>query len=264
MPTSSSDISSLQSQLTTIQSDATALVNSAKSDFPSETSAIKSSVDTLSSAVKALPSSPSTSQIAAIAVDVAAVTSSVKSFTTPPVPSASWVTMSSGRTTRARRSLGKGRMEAFSDGVFAIAITLLVLDFAIHPPGSPLHQVLHIWPSFVAYLVSFLTIGAAWLGHTALTDRLERTDSIFLRLNLLLLLVVTFLPFPTGLVGEALREPSSERVFVTMYGLTLLAIRLMGFALDEYADREHLYAQSERRRGAPRAKTDSCPSSPRM
>ena len=135
-------------------------------------------------------------------------------------------------------------MEAFSDGVFAIAITLLVLDFAIHPPGSPLHQVLHIWPSFVAYIVSFLTIGAAWLGHTALTDRLERTDAIFLRINLLLLLVVTFLPFPTGLVGEALREPSSERVFVTMYGLTLLAIRLMGFALDEYADREHLYAQT--------------------
>ena len=132
-------------------------------------------------------------------------------------------------------------MEAFSDGVFAIAITLLVLDFAIHPPGSPLHQVLHIWPSFVAYLVSFLTIGAAWLGHAALT-RLARTDSIFLRLNLLLLLVVTFLPFPTGLVGEALREPSSERVFVTLYGLTLLAIRLLGFALDEYADREHLYA----------------------
>ena len=134
-------------------------------------------------------------------------------------------------------------MEAFSDGVFAIAITLLVLDFAIHPPGSPLHQVLHIWPTFVAYIVSFLTIGAAWLGHTAMTDRLERADSILLRLNLLLLLVVTFLPFPTGLVGEALREPSSERVFVTIYGLTLLVIRLLGYALDEYAAREHLYAE---------------------
>ena len=133
-------------------------------------------------------------------------------------------------------------MEAFSDGVFAIAITLLVLDFAIHPPGSPLHQVLHIWPSFVAYLISFLTIGAAWLGHTALTDRLARTDSVLLRLNLLLLLAVTFLPFPTGLVGEALREPSSERVFVTLYGCTLLAIRLLGFAVDAYADSAHLYA----------------------
>jgi uncharacterized membrane protein len=145
----------------------------------------------------------------------------------------------------AGESRGFDRTVAFSDGVFAIAITLLVLDFAIHPPGSPLHQVLHIWPSFVAYVVSFLTIGAAWLGHAALTDRLDRTDSIFLRINLLLLLVVTFLPFPTGLVGEALREPSSERVFVTMYGLTLLAIRLMGSALGEYADREHLYSQGD-------------------
>jgi TMEM175 potassium channel family protein len=120
-------------------------------------------------------------------------------------------------------------MEAFSDGVFAFAATLLVIDLAIHPPGSPLDQVLHAWPSYVAYLISFLTIGAAWLAHTAMTDCLERTDSIFLRLNLLLLLVVTFLPFPTGLVGDALREPGSERVFVTMYGLTLLAIRLTGF-----------------------------------
>ena len=111
----------------------------------------------------------------------------------------------------------------------------------IHP-GSPLHQVLHIWPSYVAYLISFLTIGAAWLGHTALTDRLARADSVLLRLNLLLLLAVTFLPFPTRLVGDALREPSSERVFVTIYGCTLLAIRLMGFALDAYADAAHLYA----------------------
>ncbi len=81
VPTSSSDITTLKSQLATIQTQATALVNSAKSDFPSQTSAIKSSVDTLSSAVKALPASPSTSQIAAIGVDAVAVTSSVKSFT---------------------------------------------------------------------------------------------------------------------------------------------------------------------------------------
>jgi uncharacterized membrane protein len=89
-------------------------------------------------------------------------------------------------------------MEAFSGGVFAFAITLLVLDLAIHPPGLPPYQVLHIWPALVAYLVSFLTIGSAWLGHTASTERLERTDSILLRLNLLLLRAVTFLPFPTA------------------------------------------------------------------
>jgi len=119
-------------------------------------------------------------------------------------------------------------MEAFSDGVFAIAITLLVLDVAVHPPGTPLEQVLHAWPAYVAYVVSFLTIGAAWLGHTALTDRLAQSDSIFLRLNLLLLLVVAFLPFPTRLIADALQDTDAERVAVTVYGLTLLAIRLLG------------------------------------
>ena len=154
--------------------------------------------------------------------------------------------MSSGEDTpHARRLLGTGRMEAFSDGVFSIAATLLVLDIAIHPPGTPLEQVLHAWPFYLAYVVSFLTIGAAWLVHTALTDRLARTDPLLLRINLLLLLVVAFLPFPTKLVADALHHEGSERVFVTMYGLTLLAIRLLGFGLYAYARHEHLNAPSE-------------------
>jgi TMEM175 potassium channel family protein len=132
------------------------------------------------------------------------------------------------------------RLEAFSDGVFAIAITLLVLEIALRPPGSPLEQVLHAWPSYLAYVVSFLTIGAAWLGHNEMTDRLERADQILLRINLLLLLVVVFLPFPTRLVAESLHDIRGERVFVIMYGLTLLGIRIFGFALDEYSRREHL------------------------
>jgi uncharacterized membrane protein len=57
-------------------------------------------------------------------------------------------------------------MEGFSDGVFAFAITLLVLDLAVHPPGTPLQQVLHVWPSYLAYVISFLTIGGAWLLHS--------------------------------------------------------------------------------------------------
>ena len=134
-------------------------------------------------------------------------------------------------------------MEAFSDGVFAIAATLLVLDIALHPPGSPLHQVLDAWPAYLAYLISFLTIGAAWIGHSAITDRLARADSLLLRINLLLLLVVAFLPFPTRLIAEGLHDTNGERVFVTMYGLTLLAIRLLGVALDAYCRREHLYAE---------------------
>lgn len=75
---------------------------------------------------------------------------------------------------RERRSLGTTRMEAFSDGVFSIAATLLVLDIALHPPGTALEQVLKAWPFYFAYVVSFLTIGAAWLNHTQLTDRLGR------------------------------------------------------------------------------------------
>jgi TMEM175 potassium channel family protein len=144
---------------------------------------------------------------------------------------------------RGRRVLSKDRMEGFSDGVFGFAATLLVLDLAVHPPGTPLQQVLHAWPGYLAYVVSFLTIGGTWLLHTALTDQLARTDQLFLRLNLLLLLVVVFLPFPTGLVAEHLHNSSGERVYVTLYGLTLLAIRLLGSALDAYARHEHLYSR---------------------
>ena len=134
-------------------------------------------------------------------------------------------------------------MEAFSDGVLAIAITLLVLDVAIRPPGLPLHQFLRGWPSYLAYLVSFLTIGYAWIVHHGLTDTLDRVDRIFLRLNLFFLLFVSFLPFPTRLVADALEKDTSwQRVAAVVYGLTLLAIRLMFGALSAYVRRAHLRA----------------------
>ena len=145
-------------------------------------------------------------------------------------------------TPRGRRFLGTDRRAAFSDGVFSIAATLLVLDIAVHPPGTPLEQVLHAWPAYLAYAVSFLTIGAGWMAHTALTERLTRSDPVFLQINLLLLLVVAFLPFPTRLVADALHDVGAERVAVTVYGLTLLAIRLLGSALDAYARRERFYS----------------------
>jgi uncharacterized membrane protein len=147
-----------------------------------------------------------------------------------------------GDTPRGRRFLGTDRLAAFSDGVFSIAATLFVLDIAVHPPGTPLQQVLHAWPAYLAYVVSFLTIGAAWLVHTTLTGRLARSDPIFLEINLLVLLVVAFLPFPTRLVTDALHNAGAERVAVTVYGLTLLAIRILGSALDAYARRGHLYS----------------------
>jgi uncharacterized membrane protein len=145
-------------------------------------------------------------------------------------------------TPRGRRVLSKGRMEGFSDGVFGFAITLLVLDIALRPPGTPLQQILRAWPAYLAYVISFLTIGGAWLVHTALTDQLVGIDRLFQRLNLLVLLVVVFLPFPTGLMADALRDSRGERVYVTVYGLILLAIRILGSALDAYARHEHLYS----------------------
>jgi TMEM175 potassium channel family protein len=133
-------------------------------------------------------------------------------------------------------------LESFSDGVFAFAATLLVEAIAIHPPGSALEQVLRAWPSYLAYVVSFLTIGAAWLAHTALTDRLARADRILLRLNLFLLLVAVFLPFPTRLVARALHQTGGEREFVTSEQRELLAVVvgyvvaiLLGLALPSVA-----------------------------
>jgi uncharacterized membrane protein len=142
----------------------------------------------------------------------------------------------------SRRFVRTTRLEAFSDGVFAIAITLLVLELTIPSTGTPLARVLDAWPFYLAYVVSFLTIGAAWLAHTAITDRLAKADSVLLRLNLLVLFAVSLLPFPTRLVAEGINDVSEERVFVAMYGVTLLGIRVLLYALDLYCRREHLYS----------------------
>ncbi|HSJ70130.1 MAG TPA: TMEM175 family protein [Acidimicrobiia bacterium] len=143
-----------------------------------------------------------------------------------------------GELSGGRRTVGlqTGRMEAFSDGVFAIAITLLVLEISIPSDrGSDLlRAVLEAWPSYLAYLISFLTIGSVWMVHSAITDLLDRVDPILLRLNLILLLVVGFLPVPTKLLAEYLQSPDGERVAVTLYGLALLATRLMVMALWKY------------------------------
>ncbi len=132
----------------------------------------------------------------------------------------------------SRSLLSKDRMEALSDGVLAFAMTLLVVDLAVRPPGSPLHQFLAAWPAYLVYLISFLTIGSGWIAHNALTDGIDRVDRIFLRINLLFLMLVAFLPYPTRLVGASLHESTgAERVATGVYGLSLLAIRVVFFAL---------------------------------
>ena len=133
-------------------------------------------------------------------------------------------------------------MEAFSDGVFAIAVTLLILDIGVS--GTAGHDLLgairSLWPSYLAYVASFSTIGAAWLGHNAITEYLDRADAAFVRLNLLLLLVVSFLPFPTRLVAEFIRQDKAERVAVTFYGIVLVLATTMLLVLWRYAVRAKL------------------------
>jgi uncharacterized membrane protein len=129
------------------------------------------------------------------------------------------------------------RMEAFSDGVFAVAITLLVLEISV-PAGSEddlLRAVLDQWPSYLAYVVSFATVGAIWLGHSAMTNYLHHVDDLFLRLNLLLLLVVGFLPFPTRLLAESVEHEAGGKIATTFYGLSLLAAAALLSVLWTYA-----------------------------
>ena len=120
------------------------------------------------------------------------------------------------------------RNEAFSDGVFAIAITLLVLDLRLPGGGTLTHQLLHVWPQYFAYVVSFLTIGIMWMNHHTILAHVSRVDRPLLVINLLLLMAVVVIPFPTSLVAEHLQGAGGVAATVT-YGLVLIAASL-GFA----------------------------------
>jgi uncharacterized membrane protein len=113
------------------------------------------------------------------------------------------------------------RLEAFSDGVFAIAITLLALDLP-RPTGAHLwHDLGAAWESYAAFVVSFLTIGIIWVNHHALIDRIAHADRTLLFLNLALLLWVSIIPWPTGLVADHLREDGAEAAVVVYSGVLL-------------------------------------------
>jgi uncharacterized membrane protein len=147
---------------------------------------------------------------------------------------------------RQRLSLRTTRMEALSDGIFAIASTLLVLDLAIPAVSSDVaHNLIQQWPIYLAYVVSFATIGQAWLGHSVITEYLERADSILFRLNLVLLFFVSLLPFPTHMLAAYFSSETAERIAATVYGLNLLAISGFTSILWHYAVTEHLVRQDK-------------------
>jgi uncharacterized membrane protein len=123
------------------------------------------------------------------------------------------------------------RLEAFSDGVFAIAITLLVLE--VHVPtghGADLwHALGQQWPSYAGFVVSFITIGIIWVNHHGLFDSVRVANRPLLFLNLFLLMSVAFIPFTTALMAEYLREPQGEDVATAVYAASLL-LMAFGFA----------------------------------
>jgi uncharacterized membrane protein len=129
------------------------------------------------------------------------------------------------------------RMEAFSDGVIAVAITLLVLGIRVPGPGgsqSLLDELGQQWPSYAAYATSFITIGIIWINHHAMIDRLQRSDHVILILNLLLLMSISVIPFATNLMAAYLRQSSGEAVAAAVYSGSFLVMSI-AFAVLNWA-----------------------------
>lgn len=132
--------------------------------------------------------------------------------------------------------MSKGRLEAFSDGVLAVAITLLVLDLHVPDPGSGNlgHQLADMWPSYAAYAISFLTIGIIWINHHATIARLREVDHAILVLNLLLLMSICVLPFATSLFATYLREARGQHLAAAVYAGALLVMGVLFVALNRH------------------------------
>ena len=137
--------------------------------------------------------------------------------------------------------LSTARIEMFSDGVFAIVSTLLVLQIRVPQiraevvPENLTRTILAMWPEFLSYAVSFVSVGIYWILHHFMFHYIRRSDRLLLWLNLLFLMLVSFVPFPTALLGAYGRQP----VILMIYGLTMAAIGFMLFLIWLYATRGH-------------------------
>jgi uncharacterized membrane protein len=143
---------------------------------------------------------------------------------------------------------GTSRMETFSDGVFAIAITLLVLELIsiLHPQnGESLHKFyLHHWEPFAAFLIGFMTIMVCWINHTHVFDYIKKTDSRFPWVNGFVLLMITFTPFPTAILAEYIGKES--RFALAIFGFNYCMISLASYWLCAYAYKGHLIDNEDR------------------
>lgn len=137
---------------------------------------------------------------------------------------------------------GTVRIEAFSDGVIAIAITLLVLSIKVPAKATVdqqglAHALVALWPSYIAFIISFISILLIWVKHHWMVSLIKKTDHAFLYWNGLLLFCITFLPFPTGLLAEYLLH-AEGRVATTLYCGTVLAISLAFKGLWRHATKD--------------------------
>ena len=128
------------------------------------------------------------------------------------------------------------RVEAFSDGVFAIAITLLILEIKVPSAGSGqlAAQLLRQWPSYVSFVISFAFIGIMWMNHHRLFTHIKRSDDLLLIFNLLLLLGVTWVPFPTSVLAAHLGQPG-QRTAALLFNSTYFVIAVFFNVLWRYA-----------------------------
>jgi len=135
------------------------------------------------------------------------------------------------------------RLEAFSDGIFAIAMTLLVLEIRLPEdlaPGTLGTALLHLWRSYLAFLTSFVTIGVMWVNHHRVFNLIKRTDQAILAFNLLLMLGVSFLPFPTLVVARHIQTPDAATAAMFFNGTFIGIAFAWGFLWRYVARRRHL------------------------
>ena len=154
--------------------------------------------------------------------------------------------------------MSTSRLESFSDGVIAVAITLLVLGITVPLPASHPHTSLanalgEEWPDYVAYVVSFVTIGIIWINHHAMLSRLVRADHPIMILNLLLLMSIGVLPFATQLMATYLRESNGQSLAAAIYSGAFLVMSLAFTALNRHMllRKSHMFGEQmslERRR----------------
>ena len=132
--------------------------------------------------------------------------------------------------------MSKSRLETFADGVFAIAATLLILIVEVPElDGHSLaHELVRLWPAYVGYAVSFLTIGIIWVNHHTVLRQIRGVDRIFLFINVFFLLCIAFIPFPTRLLATYVRTDDG-RAAAVVYGITLTTTAIFFNLMWRYA-----------------------------